>query len=76
MRKFLINPADLLGKSFKVPAFWLPGKKVEFGRPVVLPKIWGRVVWVHPRLRFAVLEYAGGIREAFALDDLGVVKYE
>ena len=32
----------------------------------------GRVVWVHPKRRFAVLVFAGGVRECFYPEQLRV----
>lgn len=38
--------------------------------PNTRPKVKGRVTWVHPRGRFAVLELPGGARECFYPEQL------
>lgn len=39
-------------------------------RPNFRPKVAGRVAWVHPAGRFAVLELAGGHRECYYPEEL------
>lgn len=42
----------------------------EDNRPNFRPRVKGRVVWVHPRGRFAVLQLSGGSRECYYPEEL------
>lgn len=63
---------DIVGKKFcLVPEFMLPKQeyKAESVRPVT-----GTCVWVHPKGRYAVLEFGFSepVRECFTLQELKV----
>jgi hypothetical protein len=64
---------DIVGRKFRVvPEFMRPKQegKTEPVRPIS-----GRVVWVHPKGRYALLEFDFGepIRECFTLQELGLL---
>ena len=63
---------DILGRKFRVVPEFMRTKqegKTESVRPIP-----GRVVWVHPKGRFAVLQFdfSEPIRECFTLQELKV----
>lgn len=63
---------DIVGRKFRVvPEFMRPKyeSKAESVRPIP-----GRVIWVHPKGRFAVLQFDFNepIRECFTLQELKV----
>lgn len=64
-----------LGKIYKARPEFLPGEWVRGanGRVKVKPKLKGKCVWIHPRGRFAVLEFSfrgGTVRECFRAEEL------
>lgn len=64
---------DILGRKFRVvPEFMRPKQegKTESVRPIP-----GRVVWVHPKGRYALLQFdfSEPIRECFTLQELGLL---
>ena len=64
---------DIVGRKFRVvPEFMRPkaGVTQETVRPIP-----GRVVWVHPQNRYAVLQFdfSEPIRECFTLQELGLL---
>ena len=64
---------DILGRKFRVvPEFMRPkaGVSMETVKPIP-----GRVIWVHPKGRFAVLQFdfSEPIRECFTLQELGLI---
>ncbi len=58
-----------VGETYRVPVECAPNWKNGTEKP----RLWGRVIWVHPRGRFAVLEFEGvhsNFRECFFLAQL------
>ena len=64
---------DIVGRKFRVvPEFMRP--KAGVTQETIKP-IPGRVVWVHPQNRYAVLQFdfSEPIRECFTLQELGLL---
>ena len=55
----------IIGKYYKV------SQVTSIAEKNVRQKTWGKCIWVHPKLRFCVLEFDGGIRECFSPFELG-----
>ena len=56
-----------VGSTYRAVAFW----QFANGNGPQKPKQRGRCVYVHPRGRFCVLEFRGGIRASYTPDELG-----
>ena len=52
--------------------YWVRTESVycEEKKPNSRPKVKGRVIYIHPRGRYATLEIPEGIRECFGLEEL------
>jgi hypothetical protein len=56
----------IIGKWYKVTQVTATG---EQNKKV---KTYGKCIWIHPKNRFCVLEFDGGVRECFSQLELGV----
>jgi hypothetical protein len=56
----------IIGKWYKVTQFTAVGDQHN------KVKTYGKCIWIHPKTRFGVLEFDGGIRECFSPFELGV----
>ena len=64
---------DIIGRKFRVPLVSTAPKE-RAGPAVEIPMATGTCVWVHPKGRYAILEFpkCGNIRESYTLKELGI----
>lgn len=64
---------DIIGRKFRVPMA-CSSPKDRAGSAFEIPMETGTCVWVHPKGRYALLEFrkCGNTREAYTLQELGL----